>query len=66
MIDFTKFFFNKNTLLNIITKYSVFTSENNLLVMRPYQITATEKIINKIYNAHKNKLYWTKKAWWYI
>lgn len=48
LVDFTKTFFKKHSLLNIITKYCVFTSENLLLVMRPYQIVATEKIINKI------------------
>lgn len=46
--DFTKTFFSKHTILNILTKYCVFTSEDMLLVMRPYQIAATEKIINKV------------------
>lgn len=40
LIDFTKTFFAKHTILNILTKYCVFTSENMLMVMRPYQITA--------------------------
>jgi type I restriction enzyme R subunit len=48
LTDFTKTFFTKHTLLNILTKYCVFTSEELLLVMRPYQIAATEKIINRI------------------
>lgn len=48
LIDFTKTFFARHTLLNIITKYCVFTSEELLLVMRPYQITATERILNRI------------------
>ena len=48
LVDFTKTFFAKHTLLNILTKYCIFTSDNQLLVMRPYQIVATEKIINKI------------------
>ena len=48
IVDFTKTFFAKHTILNILTKYCVFTSENLLLVMRPYQIAATENIINKI------------------
>lgn len=48
LVDFTKTFFAKHTILNILTKYCVFTSESLLLVMRPYQIAATEKIINKI------------------
>ena len=41
LVDFTKTFFSKHTILNILTKYCVFTSENMLLVMRPYQIVAT-------------------------
>ena len=48
LVDFTKTFFQKHTLLNIITKYCVLTSENLLLVMRPYQIVATERILNRI------------------
>lgn len=48
LVDFTKTFFSKHTLLNILTKYCVFTSENLLLVMRPYQIAATERILHKI------------------
>jgi len=48
LVDFTKTFFAKHTLLNILTKYCVFTSDDQLLVMRPYQIVATERIINKI------------------
>lgn len=48
LVDFTKTFFAKHTLLNILTRYCVFTSENLLLVMRPYQIVATEKIINRV------------------
>ena len=48
LVDFTRTFFSKHTLLNILTKYCVFDADNKLLVMRPYQICATEKIINKI------------------
>lgn len=48
LVDFTKIFFAKHTILNILTKYCVFTSENLLLVMRPYQIVATERILNRI------------------
>ena len=57
LIDFAKTFFAKHTLLNILTKYCIFTSENMLLVMRPYQITATERIINRIEIAHNYKKY---------
>ena len=48
LVDFTRTFFARHTLLNILTKYCIFTSENLLLVMRPYQITATERILNRI------------------
>ena len=48
LVDFTKTFFAKHTLLNILTRYCVFTTEDLLLVMRPYQIAATEKILNRI------------------
>ena len=57
LIDFAKTFFAKHALLNILTKYCIFTSENMLLVMRPYQITATERIINRIEIAHNYKKY---------
>ncbi len=57
LIDFTKTFFAKHTILNILTKYCVFTSENMLLVMRPYQITATERILNRIEIANNYKKY---------
>ena len=57
LIDFTKTFFTKHTILNIITKYCIFTSENMLLVMRPYQITATESILNRIAIANNYKKY---------
>lgn len=48
LIDFTKTFFARHTILNILTRYCVLTSEDLLLVMRPYQITATERILNRI------------------
>ena len=57
LIDFTATFFAKHTLLNILTRYCIFTSENILLVMRPYQITATERILNKIGIANTYKQY---------
>ena len=55
LIDFTKTFFAKHTILNILTKYCIFTSENMLMVMRPYQITATERILNRIEIANNYK-----------
>ena len=48
LIDFTKTFFAKHTILNVLTRYCVFTSEDVLMVMRPYQIAATERILNRI------------------
>ncbi len=53
--DFTATFFEKRTLLEVLTKYSVFDTNNTLLVMRPYQIAATERILWKINSAHKAK-----------
>lgn len=66
LIDFTKTFFAKHTILNILTKYCVFTSENMLMVMRPYQITATERILNRIEIAHNYKKYGSIAAGGYI
>lgn len=66
LIDFAKTFFTKHTLLNVLTKYCVFTSEEDLLVMRPYQIVATEKILNRITIAYNNKFYGTLKSGGYI
>ena len=57
LVDFTKTFFAKHTILNILTKYCIFTSENLLLVMRPYQIAATERILNRIEIANNYKKY---------
>lgn len=48
LVGFTKTFFSKFSILSILTKYCIFTSENILMVMRPYQITATERILNRI------------------
>lgn len=66
LVDFTKTFFVKHVLLNILTKYCVFTSENMLLVMRPYQIVATERIINRIEISHNYKKYGTIAGGGYI
>lgn len=57
LVDFTKTFFTKHTLLNIIAKYCVFTSEDLLLVMRPYQISACERILNRIEVSNNYKKY---------
>ena len=66
LVDFTKTFFARHTLLAILTKYCVFTSEDHLIVMRPYQITATERIINQITIAHHYKQYGTKESGGFI
>ena len=66
LIDFTKTFFAKHTILNILTKYCVFTADGSLLVMRPYQIVATERIINKIEIANNYKLYGSVQGGGYI
>ena len=66
LVDFTKTFFAKHTLLNILTRYCVFTSENLLLVMRPYQISATEKILNRIIVSTNLKKTGRKEAGGYI
>lgn len=66
LVDFTKTFFAKHTLLNIITKYCVFTSEKLLLVMRPYQIAATERILSRIAISTNYKKMGTTAAGGYI
>ena len=66
LVDFTKTFFAKHTILNILTKYCIFTSEQLLLVMRPYQIVATEKILNRIEVSTNYKQTGTIKAGGYI
>lgn len=66
LIDFTKTFFAKHSILNILTKYCIFTSENMLMVMRPYQITATERIINRIEIANNYKKYGSIEGGGYI
>lgn len=55
--DFTATFFEKRVLLEVLTKYCVFASDNMLLIMRPYQIAATERILWKIESSYKNKKY---------
>ena len=66
LVDFTRTFFSKHTILNILTKYCVFTSENMLLVMRPYQIVATERILNRIEVSTNYKKMGTIEAGGYI
>lgn len=57
--DFTATFFQKHTLLNVLLHYSVFDVSNTLLVMRPYQIAATERILWRINSSHQAKN-WSK------
>lgn len=64
--DFTATFFQKNTLLNILLKYSVFDVNNTLLVMRPYQIAATERILWKIKSAYQAKQWASTEGGGYI
>ena len=66
LVDFTKTFLSKHTILNVLTKYCVFTSEELLLVMRPYQIAATEKILSRIEIATNYKKLGTLEAGGYI
>lgn len=64
--DFTSTFFSKHTILNILTRFCVFTVDKNLMVMRPYQIAATEKILNRINCAYHAKKYGSIDAGGYI
>lgn len=64
--DFTATFFQKNTLLNVIFTYSVFDTNNTLLIMRPYQIAATERILWKIKNSYHAKKWSTPEGGGYI
>ena len=64
--DFTRTFLAKTTLLNVLTKYCVFTVDKNLMVMRPYQIAATERILLRIRQATLNKWQGSIRAGGYI
>lgn len=66
LVDFAKTFFAKHTILNILTKYCVFTTDRLLLVMRPYQIVATERILNRIEISSNYKQLGTVAAGGYI
>lgn len=66
LVDFTRTFFSKHSILNILTKYCIFTSEKLLLVMRPYQIVATERILNKIEVSSNYKREGTRESGGYI
>lgn len=66
LVDFTRTFCAKHTLLNVLTKYCVFTSEELLLAMRPYQIAATERILSRIAVSTNYKNLGTTAAGGYI
>jgi len=66
MIDFAKTFLAKHTLLNVLTRYCVFTTDRLLLVMRPYQIVATERILSRIEVSTNYKKLGTVEAGGYI
>ncbi len=66
LMDFGRTFFAKHTLLNLLTKYCVFTSDKLLLAMRPYQIVATERILNRINISNNYKSYGTIEGGGYI
>ena len=63
---FTRTFFAKHTILNILTRYCVLREDGTLLVMRPYQIAATERILQRIDVAANNKMLGSTKAGGYI
>jgi type I restriction enzyme R subunit len=66
LADFTQTFLSKHTLLSVLTKYCVFTTEELLLVMRPYQIAATEAIMQKIRTSSNYRQWGTREAGGYI
>ncbi|MDB0719463.1 type I restriction endonuclease subunit R [Bacteroides xylanisolvens] len=64
--DFTATFFQKHTLLNVLFTYSVFDTNNTLLIMRPYQIAATERILWKIKSSYQSKKWSTTESGGFI
>lgn len=64
--DFTATFFQKNTLLKVVLTYSVFDTSDTLLVMRPYQIAATERMLWKIESSYLSKKWSTSEGGGYI
>lgn len=66
LVGFTKTFFAKHTVLNLLTRYSVLTSEKLLLVMRPYQIVATERILQRILTSTNYRQLGTTAAGGYV
>lgn len=66
LVDFTKTFFARHTLLSILARYCVFTADRTLMVMRPYQIAAAERILQRIVTATNYKKYGTTAGGGYI
>lgn len=66
LVDFTRTFFEKRVLLEVLTKYCVFDASNTLLIMRPYQIAATERILWKIKSSYEGKKAGTAEAGGFI
>ncbi|MFT6406265.1 MAG: type I restriction enzyme R subunit [Marinomonas primoryensis] len=64
--DFTATFFQKDTLLKVLLHYSVFDINNTLLVMRPYQIAAAERILRKINSSYQSKVCSSKESGGFI
>ena len=65
--DFTATFFQKNTLLQVVLTYSVLDVSDTLLVMRPYQIAATERLLWKIRSAHEvKKVEYYRRVWLHL
>lgn len=64
--DFTATFFQKKTLLSVLLHYSVFDVSDTLLVMRPYQIAATERILWKINSSYQTKNWSNTESGGYI
>ena len=66
LVDFTKTFFEKRVILEVLTKYCVFDVNDTLLIMRPYQIAATERILWKIKSSYESKKAGTAEAGGFI
>lgn len=66
LVDFTATFFAKHTILNVLTKYCIFTEKRMLMVMRPYQITAAERILERLQVANTYKKMGSVDAGGYI
>lgn len=66
LVDFAKTFLSKHTLLNILTKYCIFTTEQMLMVLRPYQIVAVEKIMNRVEMSSNRKVFSKPEAGGYL